>query len=89
MALDRVCIELSGRKFALPLRVGTGEVNAHILHPDEIGVRFCTAVLTWVDVIPFQSEQFAAPHTCGKSEEDKLIKNFFLHLYKQPRDFFV
>lgn len=51
MALDRVCVELSGRKFALPLRVGTGEVNAHILHPDEIGVRFCTAVLTWNDAL--------------------------------------
>lgn len=47
----RVCVELSGRKFALPLRVGTGEVNAHILHPDEIGVHFCTAVLTWNDAL--------------------------------------
>lgn len=51
MVLDRVCVKLSGRKFALPLRVGTGEVNAHILHPDEIGVRFCTAVLTWNDAL--------------------------------------
>ena len=26
-ALDRVCVKLSGRKFALPLRVGAGEVK--------------------------------------------------------------
>ena len=42
-----------------------------------------------VDVIPFQPEQLAAPHACGKSEEDELIEAFFLRLYEQPRDFFV
>ena len=50
-APDRVCVELSGRKFALPLRVGTRKINAHIFHLDEVGVRFCTAVLTWNDAL--------------------------------------
>ena len=59
VAFRRSCVELPSRNFTPSLRVGALKVYLHVLHPDEIGVRFCPTVHTRDDALIKHPFRFA------------------------------